>query len=477
MSSLLQRRRWPADVPPPPHTRIDPQSPLARGLVFALAMNDDGGYPIDLVRGHRGTSITGFVAKYGSRGFYVQGVDGSAQWQGVPDAPFLKASGLTLLWRGIRTATTGNFAAAYKGPSSGSGATNTPFDFGSQDSSNVTLVRATAGASGYRSWRPNLAGSLPALNVERQIIVATPTNLVETPPTWFLSGGKAVASVAGAFTTATTGPATGAAGPLQHGIRGDEGTAFTGFSKLLLAWDRPLSQAEADALWENPYGWLMPPGGRSRLFAVDFGTAGGTSASITPPAAIAVTAIVLPGIAAASTPVPPAAVATTTAPAPGITAAATIAVPPAVALTASVPPGVTAGSSTPATTAVPAAVVLTAAPGPGISAAVTLTVPAGVALARAQSPSLATAANITVPAAALLAGSAPPALGVAVNVAAPAAVLVTLAVAPAVTTSSMVPGRGRATASSRSTGRATAGPDRTGRATTSSIPAGRAVIR
>lgn len=236
-------------------------------------MNERGGFPHDLVRGYRGTSINGTGQDWGPRGYKTAGASGSVSFAGVPDEPFLRTSGLTILWRGIRTSTTGGFAAVTKTPGTGaasSGGQQTPFDFGSQDASNLTLVRSMAAASSYRSWRPNFSGSLPPIGDLTQIVVTTPDNLVQTQPAWYINDDPAIGSAAGAFTTASTGAASGGAGAgLIVGMRGDAGTGLTGETHLLLIWSRSLTPAEIALLWAEPYAFMQPPPSRGRLYSIN----------------------------------------------------------------------------------------------------------------------------------------------------------------------------------------------------------------
>lgn len=257
---------------PPPGVRIDPDHPLALGLLLCWAFNEAGGYPQDAVGRLSNVALNAGAAA--AAPVWV-GRDGGGV--DLAATPYLKTStgdvltgrpfagDISIVVRALTT-TTNNQAIVNKQTTSG--ATNTTFDFQIRAGGALTLVRSSSG------FRDHLGVSVTANVIQTWGVSAS--GQMEVIPSFYVNGVGGVGSLGSG---SGTGPPNAVDRDIDVGFRSiTTSLAFGGSIFFVAIWSRLLSAQEHAAMAANPYRLFAAPAwSRIRPTAAG-GGGGGTGA-------------------------------------------------------------------------------------------------------------------------------------------------------------------------------------------------------
>ena len=228
---------------PRPGTLINWSHPLARALSVCVLFNEGGGASVWSI--NKQGSLTGGPA-WKDGGLYFDGSDDVAVFAGLPDSLF--TGPLTIVWGGkiAQTATYNHFA----GKHFDNGISNNPFDFRTNGSTALTLVRSSASLA-------NSFTSSITLDADKFQIygVICADGLIQTVPTFFIDNLWNPNPSGDGY----SGACTGAGADLRIGLRADSAVKMTGTAQFLYIFSRALTRDEARQLVANPYQMFVPP--------------------------------------------------------------------------------------------------------------------------------------------------------------------------------------------------------------------------
>ena len=171
-----------------------------------------------------------------------------------PDAPFIGAAGLTILWSGIID--TGSGFRDFASKSAGNGATSSPFCFfTSNDATPVLQVTRAALAYNY------FGGPSVTLGAYRVYAVRFADQIVTTTPDFFVGGAKTAGSLIGG---AGVGSVTGSEAEIRIGRRADGAVQMDGACDEVRIYSRALPDALIAEISDPERKWDLLRGSRAR---------------------------------------------------------------------------------------------------------------------------------------------------------------------------------------------------------------------
>jgi hypothetical protein len=224
---------------------LNPGHFAAASCVSAILIYGD--YAVDVAQGIVGKNVGGVtrtVRADGRAGTFAN----TGHFEFPHNAAYNTTGGVTIL--STANVTTGSVYNSFCTKAVSNGASNTPYDFNTDNAGTPLLLLTRASASTYVQW----FGPATTLNKLQTYGFSCGSDL-SAVPTFFVNGAATTGTLG---TGSRTGAVTGNTAPLWVGRRQDGATQLRGSMGLLLIFNRAFTTAEYQSLVANPYQLLRP---------------------------------------------------------------------------------------------------------------------------------------------------------------------------------------------------------------------------